>query len=218
MNERIDKENWDEYFIPGTDVLVNKLGITNKEELKEIEKIITRKTLAKLYLKPVMENFDINHLSEIHKRIFESIYPFAGKFRTCSLQKDNHVFCSPVMIEENLNSILKRMNEEFNDSISSVAEFAFKLGKYYYELITIHPFREGNGRSIRVFIREFVLDKSRNLSFGPLDLDYTRINSKNLLLGTAARYIYPSHIEMEFMNGLVHIEKNNDKRRRKFLD
>ena len=103
------------------------------------------------------------------------------------------------------------MNEVFNQDIQSIQEFAFKLGSYYYDLIYVHPFREGNGRSIRVFIRDFVVEKSKNMSCGPLDLDYTKIDSENLLMGTANRYIYPSMIEVEFMKGLVQLEKNKKK-------
>ena len=87
MNEIQDQINWDSYLIPGSDVLKNKLGITNYEELKEIEKNIVRKKLAYLYLKPINGNFDTNHLLNIHKFIFDEIYPFAGEFRICSMQK-----------------------------------------------------------------------------------------------------------------------------------
>lgn len=210
MNEIQDQINWDSYLIPGSNVLKNKLGITNSDELKGIEKNIVRKKLAYLYLKPVKGNFDTEHLLNIHKFIFDEIYPFAGKFRICSMQK-NTMFCNPEEIQNHLTEILKEMNEVFNQDISSIQEFAFKLGSYYYDLIYVHPFREGNGRSIRVFVRDFVLEKSKNLSCGPLDLDYTKIDSKNLLMGTVNRYIYPSMIEVEFMKGLVPLKKNKTK-------
>lgn len=57
-NEIEDQIKWEEYLIPGTDVLKNKLGIINKEELKESEDLIVRKKLAYLYLKPMEGNFD----------------------------------------------------------------------------------------------------------------------------------------------------------------
>ena len=206
MNEMKAQIRWDSYLIPGTLVLNNKLGITNLEKLKEEEKIIVRKKLAYLYLKPISGNFDLEHLKKIHKFIFDEIYPFAGEFRTCTMQK-NTMFCKPEEIEETLKEVLNQMNYEFSTDISSIQEFAFKLGKCYYELIYIHPFREGNGRTIRTFIRDFVVEKSKNLSCGRLDLDYTKIDKNNLLLGTVRRYLYPSMIEMEFMKGLVPIEK-----------
>lgn len=203
---------WREYLIPDTDVLKNKLGITDKEELKETEKEIVRKKLAYLYLKPIEGNFDKEHLYKIHKYIFDDIYPFAGKVRTCTLQKDIHVFCDPKDIEKYLEITLKQMNDEFdNNEMYSAQEFAFKLGKYYYEILYIHPFREGNGRSVRTFFRDFVVEKSKNKACGPLDLDYTKLDKDNLILGTAFRYIYTSHIEVEFMKGIQPIEKTEKK-------
>lgn len=206
MNQIEDQIKWDEYLIQDTNVLKNKLGITNNEELKEKERLIVRKKLAYLYLRPIEGNFDINHLLDIHKYIFEDIYPFAGELRTCSMQK-NTMFCNPNEISSTLINILNEMNNEFNKDISSITEFAFKLGKYYYDLIYIHPFREGNGRTIRSFIRDFVVEKSACMSCGPLDIDYTKIDTENLLLGTVNRYIYPSMIEMEFMKGIITKEK-----------
>lgn len=210
-----DEQLWNEYLIPGTDVLINKFKIKTKEELKEVEKIITRKSLAKLYLKPEEGNFDIEHLKKIHKRIFKDIYPFAGEFRKCSLQKEDHIFCMPNDINNLLKEILENMNKEFEEEIYSSTEFAFKLAKYYYDIIYIHPFREGNGRTIRTFIRDFTVEKSKGKACGEFDLDYTKIDGANLLLGTAQRYIYPNFIEMEFMKGLVKKDINDIMRKRK---
>ena len=120
-----DEQFWNEYLIPGTDVLINKLNINDKDELNEVEKLLTRKSLAKLYLDPVEGNFDMEHLKKIHERIFKDIYPFAGKFRKCTLQKDDHIFCNPNQIEPLLNEILEKMNKEFEEEIYSSTEFAF---------------------------------------------------------------------------------------------
>ena len=212
MNEIEDQIKWDAYLIPGTSVLNNKLGITNLEELKEQEKSIVRKKLAYLYLKPIEGNFDLEHLKAMHKFIFDEIYPFAGEFRTCSIQKST-VFCRPEEIEKNIIEALEEMNAEFNNDIFYIREFAFKLARCYYELVYVHPFREGNGRTIRAFIRDFVVEKSKNMSCGPLDLDYTKIDKNNLLLGTVRRYIYPSMLEMEFMKGLVQLEKEKSSKK-----
>lgn len=199
-------QDWDSYLIEGTDILKNNFNIMDFDKLKEIEKQVTTETLTLLYLEPVLGNFDSEHLKEIHRRIFEPIYPFAGKIRTCSLAKTGE-FCAPQNIQKDLQTILKNMNIDF-ENISSFDQFAFKLADYYSKIIWIHPFREGNGRSIRVFFREFVLEKSKNCPFGPLDLDYTKMNKENLMLGTVQRYIYNSYIEMEFRKGLVKIENN----------
>ncbi|MEG0995017.1 MAG: hypothetical protein RSE91_03520, partial [Bacilli bacterium] len=72
----------------------------------------------------------------------------------------------------------------------------------------IHPFREGNGRSIREFLREFVYAKNNDICFGQFELDFTKMNKDNMLLGIKERYLYPSMIEMEFMKGLVTLKQN----------
>ena len=59
-------------------------------------------------------------------------------------------------------------------------------------------------------MREFVLEKSKNLGCGPLDIDYTKMDSNNLLLGTVERYVYQSMLEMEFMKALVPVEKEKN--------
>lgn len=205
INETEDQIKWDEYFIPGTNILKNKLGIADKDKLKEEEYRIIRKKLAYIYLKPLKGNFDTEHLLNLHKFIFEDIYEFAGQFRTCTMQKKT-VFCNPDQIPKSLKEVLDEMNIEFSQDITYQPDFAFKLARYYYDLIYVHPFREGNGRTIRAFLRDFVLEKSKNLSCGPLDLDYSKMDANNLLLGTVNRYIYPSMLEMEFMKGIVKLE------------
>ena len=204
-----DKE-WEEYFIPGTDVLINNLNIINYDELEEAEKKIVKEKLVYLYLKPLKGKFDTQHLLNIHKFIFEDIYPFAGKIRKCSLQKDFHIFCYPEDIETQLKNILEEMNNYFdNNDIYSIDIFAYKLAEFYYELQYIHPFREGNGRSIRVFIRDFIVEKSKNKSCGSLDIDYTKINKERLVLGTSNKYLYPNYITLEFMKALVPNQNKN---------
>lgn len=201
-------EHWNDYLIPDTNVLKNKLGITNRDELIEAEKILTRKTLAKAYLKPTCKHFNFEDLKKLHKNIFGQIYPFAGEFRLCSLGKDLTAFCRPEEMENRLKTVLEKLNDL--PKIYSSQELAFHIAPFYHELIMIHPFREGNGRTIRVFFREFVLEKSKTLDCGPLDIDYTKMDSENLLLGTVQRYIYPSMLEMEFMKSLVPIQKENN--------
>lgn len=203
----MEKDYWDDYLIDNTDVLKNKLNITDKEQLKEKERNISKLKIAKLYIKPICKNFDTQDLKKVHNFIFDKVYPFAGEIRLCTLGKDNTAFCNPKYIEESLNKILEDLNNI--PDISSITELAFYVAPFYHDLIMIHPFREGNGRTIRVFMREFVLEKSKNLSCGPLDIDYTKMDSENLLLGTVQRYIYPSMLEMEFMKAIVSKEKEN---------
>ena len=71
-------KEWEDYFIDGTDVLKNKLGITEKEELKEKETEITLRKLVELYERPIEGNFDKEHYCNLHKYLFGDIYDFAS--------------------------------------------------------------------------------------------------------------------------------------------
>lgn len=197
-----EDELWDSYFIENSNVLKNKLNINDSVELQKAEREISFKKLAYLYVNPVDGNFDIKHLKKIHKIIFESIYPFAGKFRKVEMSKNIDNFASKNDIEDRLNLLLGYMNENVAN-VKSPGEYAFFLASAYYEMIMIHPFREGNGRTTREFFREFVEEKS----MGFYTLDLTKLNVDNMLLGVKERFIYPGLLENEFMKAIISKEK-----------
>ena len=75
--------------------------------------------------------------------------------------------------------------------------------------MAIHPFREGNGRSAREFLREFVAEKSKSLPFGPLELDWTRFNGDVMLDNITFALAFRGAIDMEFQKALVNPEEEN---------
>lgn len=192
-------------FIRGTTVLKNKLCIKDEKQLEEQEKLITLKKLVMLELTPIEGSFDIEHLKKIHKFLFEDIYYFAGELRRCTMAKTTRGFYDPEYIEGSLKEYLQMMNERVNE-IQSVRMYACFLSKSYYDLMTIHPFREGNGRSVREFLREFVLSKNDVLPFKVI-LDFSKMNKDDALKAVEYHYLYPSMLDMEFMKALTVIEK-----------
>ena len=203
-------DEWNKYFIDGTNVLKNKLGVTDKNELNELERKIVFKKLTYLGISPIKGNFDAHHFRMIHKFLFNDIYDFAGKYRTCTLAMPKCQFCEPENIESELNRVLSNLNEQVKNIIS-VDQYIYLLAPTYYELTVIHPFREGNGRTIREFFREFVETKNKELPFD-LKLDLTRIYKEQALLAVQERYIYPSLLEEVFRNALVPIESDKNKK------
>ncbi len=197
------KDTWDDYFIDKTDVLKNKLGITSKSELYSREKEITLKKLAYLELFPIEGEFDINHLKGVHMFLFSDIYPFAGKFRTCSLAKKTQ-FYDPGMIEDELRKTLIDLNNEIKE-VHDRRKYAYVLANAYYNMMAIHPFREGNGRSTREFLREFVLDKNKLLTLN-VKLDFSKMDKESFLTAVQYRYVYPSLLEDEFYKAIVPME------------
>lgn len=203
----MSNDTWDEYFIEGTNVLKNKLGITNKEELSKNEKIITLKKLAYLEMFPIEGKFDSDHLRKIHYFLFNDIYYFAGEYRKCEMARFRE-FVNPDEIEVRLKNELDKMNKEVKN-ILSIDGYSYFLAEEYYELMVIHPFREGNGRSVREFLREFVLSKKEQLPFN-VELDFTKINPDEFLIAVKDKYLYPSLLQMLFKNALVKVDVKED--------
>lgn len=203
----MSNDTWDEYFIEGTNVLKNKLEITNKEELSKNEKIITLKKLAYLEMFPIEGKFDSDHLRKIHYFLFNDIYYFAGEYRKCEMARFRE-FVNPDEIEVRLKNELDKMNKEVKN-ILSIDGYSYFLAEEYYELMVIYPFREGNGRSVREFLREFVLSKKEQLPFN-VELDFTKINPDEFLMAVKDKYLYPSLLQMLFKNALVKADVKED--------
>lgn len=196
-------ERWNEYFIEGTEVFKNKLGITDYETLREKETEITFEKLVELYKNPIEGVFDKKHLCAIHEYLFGDIYPFAGKYRTVYMQKNNSYFTGEDQIDIHLNIVLKEMHEEFL-KCHNFNDYTIFLAEYYYDLLVIHPFREGNGRTIREFIREFV---SANIP--EYSLDWSLMNKDNLDQGISYGFFTKTLIVNEFARALVKNEQND---------
>lgn len=197
--------NWEDYLIPKTEVLKNKLGITSSDELKKAENVVVVSKLAELYLKKSPEIFDSAYLCELHKYLFEDIYDFAGQYRTVDIFKQTG-FEHYENIAQELDKFIKLMNLK-NVNVNSRFEFAQYLADYYYGLISIHPFREGNGRTCREFIRQL----SKVLSAGVSEIDYTKVDSKNFMIGVLDRNLYPSLLAYEIYKSFSEPEVRDTK-------
>lgn len=145
------------YCYENSNVLVNKLNIHDEKILQKYEAKITAAKLLSLRHKGIIGNFDVKHLNSIHSYLFEDIYSFAGKFRNENIAKDNFRFAEYEYIEQELIKLLNKLKEENYLSNLSKEDLAQKLAYYMSELNVLHPYREGNGRTIREFIRELAL-------------------------------------------------------------
>lgn len=157
------------YCYPGTNILKNKLNIKDNKILKKAEEEITVIKQMELLKNPIRGNFTKSHLLNIHKFIFEDIYAFAGKIRKEQISKADTMFYPPNLIDRELDKVFaiikeKNMLKEINK------EIVFdNLAYIMAELNIIHPFREGNGRSIREFIRLMAKRMGYNLNWGNID-------------------------------------------------
>lgn len=185
MNE---DERWYSYFYENEDVLINHLNIHDKNELKKKEYEIVAKKNILLYLSEHNGNFDIEHLKYIHKFLFEDIYPFAGEFRIVNMGKDDRAgFTDYNRIKENLNDILNDIDKKLVYYSSSKFFYAEALADMYYLLLEIHPFREGNGRTVREFLREYVKVKNNMNDKYYYELDFNLTDEDKVLLDEATK-------------------------------
>ena len=145
------------YCYEGTNVLKNKLDIKDLKKLQEKEASITAAKLLILREKGITGAFDKAHIINLHKFIFEDLYYFAGEFRKENIAKGNFRFAEYEYIEEELDKLLEELkNGNYLENLSK-KDLAKRLSYYMSELNVLHPFREGNGRLIREFIRELAL-------------------------------------------------------------
>lgn len=173
MKENIDDELYENrhsiYCYPDTDVLINKLDIKDVNLLLKYEAKITAAKLLALRKKGIIGNFDVKHLIDIHIYLFEDIYPFAGKFRTENIGKGEFRFAEWQYIETELSNLLDNLKKENYLHNLDKKNLAIRLAYYMSELNVLHPFREGNGRTIREFIRELALKNNYVLNLSRAD-------------------------------------------------
>ena len=106
---------------------------------------------------PIKGRFGAAHLKKIHKYIFRDIYPFAGKYRVEDMWKGETFFYKTEYIEENLTKLLEALKQENYLRELDIEVFPSRIAYYMSEMNMIHPFREGNGRTIREFMRQLAL-------------------------------------------------------------
>ena len=148
--------------------LENKLGITNSAELAREEERISKKKAVELFESGSLDKLAPGRfasLQAIHKALFEDIYDFAGELRTVNLAKGNFRFAPLMYLEAALGNIDKMPQSTFDEIIEK-----------YVEMNIAHPFREGNGRSTRLW-----LDQMLKAGIGQV-VDWSRVDKEDYLL------------------------------------
>ena len=165
------------YCYPDSDVLVNKLDIRDPNKLQIFERKLTMLRLLELIDKPIEGKFDLKHLQAIHAYIFQDVYQWAGKIRTVDIAKGN-TFCNVRFISSQADVIFSKLKEEYY--LAGLEEYMFtkRLAYYFSEINALHPFREGNGRSQREFIRSLALKNGYLIYFEKASKEEMLIASK----------------------------------------
>ena len=169
--------------------LENKLGINDSAELARVEEKISKSKAIKLCESKIVEDSDIGKfsgLAKIHKFLFDELYDFAGKIRTVNIAKGNFRF-APVMY---LESALKHINDMPQSTFNEIIE-------KYVEMNVAHPFREGNGRSTRIWL-DLILKKELKLV-----IDWNKVDKEDYLLAMERSPIKDVEIKVLLKNALT---------------
>ena len=134
-------------------ILCNKLGLKDEQVLKNAEEEIVAARMVEVIENPVNGSYDFDMLKKIHRKLFSDIYEFAGEVMTVRIAKDNSVFCYPEFIEEYQNNIFEKLKQQNYLTALSKETFIQRFSELSGELNALHPFREGNGRTIRIFLK-----------------------------------------------------------------
>lgn len=162
--------------------LENKLGITDSAVLAREEERISKKKAVWLFESGTLDALPVGTfaaLQEIHRHLFADLYPFAGKIRTVNLAKGNFRFAPLLYLEAALDSIYRMPQSTFDQIVEK-----------YVEMNVAHPFREGNGRSTRIW-----LDLMLKRGIGQV-VDWSRVDKEDYLLAMERSPIRDTEIKV----------------------
>jgi cell filamentation protein len=159
----------DPYVYPGTGVLRNSLEIRDPQELARAEADLVRAALAVVAGRPLPGSYDLAHWQTFHRRIFGGLYPWAGELRTVQIAKPNAFYARPEHIAEYAQGIFAELAQE--DCLKGLDRAAFleRLTHYHAEMYAVHPFREGNTRSLRAFLGQLAAEAGHHIAWEHLD-------------------------------------------------
>ena len=170
-------------------MLENKLGIDNSAELAREEERISKRKAMELWENGIFDNLEAGKFSTlqlIHKYLFEDIYEFAGKIRTVNLAKGNFRFAPVMYLEAALANIDQMPLSNFDEIVEK-----------YVEMNIAHPFREGNGRSTRIW-----LDQILKREIGKV-VDWQKVDKEDYLLAMERSPIKNVEIKYLLKNALT---------------
>ncbi len=171
----------DPYIHPDHRILRNRLNITDSSELERLEATLVVMRTYELSLEPILGNFDLAHIRQIHRRLFGDIYSWAGEIRTVDISKGESRFAHHAQIARYAPQISRALAQENTLKDLSPEKFSERAGHYLGELNVLHPFREGNGRTLREFIGQI----ARNAGY---IIDWSRVDRESNIRASIQAY------------------------------
>lgn len=170
-------------------MLENKLGLTSSAELARMEEQLSKKKAVLLFEKGILDSLPagkFSTLQAIHRYLFEDIYEFAGEIRKVNMAKGNFRFAPLMYLDAALENIDKMPQSDFDEIIEK-----------YVEMNIAHPFREGNGRSARIW-----LDHMLKQEIGKV-IDWSKVDKEDYLLAMERSPVKDIEIKYPLKNALT---------------
>ena len=169
--------------------LENKLGLTNSTDLAREEECISKKKAVELFENKILDTLPagkFSTLQKIHEYLFSDIYEFAGKIRSVNIAKGNFRFAPLMYLEASLNNIDNMPQSTFDEIIEK-----------YVEMNVAHPFREGNGRSTRIWLDHILKTEINQV------IDWSKVDKEDYLLAMERSPIKDVEIKVLLKNALT---------------
>ena len=170
-------------------VLENKLGLTNSSDLAREEEKISKQKAIQMFESGFLDSLDAGKfetLSKIHKYLFDEIYYFAGEIRKKNISKGNFRFAPVMYLEVSLKNIDVMPQSNFDEIVEK-----------YVEMNIAHPFREGNGRSTRIWLDLILMKEIKKV------VDWSKIDKEDYLLAMERSPIKDTEIKYLLQNALI---------------
>ena len=189
MGKYNEKDN-DDYLLTH-----NLLEIDSHNELERAEALVfTLRATSMEQYDFNMDSFTLQDFQNLHYYLFQDIYPFAGEFRDVQLMKGNTRFCQVQFLKDYANDLFLQLNEE--PFWNSLDEAANRLAYFKSELNMLHPFREGNGRTIRIFLHAYAVKREIEWAYEAIESEkYIQAMIQSVIDLGALRKIFLETIE-----------------------
>lgn len=154
------------YCYPGSDVLINKLGLIDRVALEAAEIELTQARIE--HFEPDFDDISLSALRRIPRHLFQDIYNWAGELRMVDISKGSTRFANVSRIEPEAEKLFFRLAQEGYLKGLRHEQFAARLAHYYSELNVVHPFRDGNGRAQRLMFEVISINAGYLLQWEPI--------------------------------------------------
>lgn len=182
---------------PGSTVLVNKYDIRDEEMLNKVETVLSSARYAEWESNPADNSFGFEHYKAIHRFLFSDLYDWAGKLRTIDISKKGTQFCNCADLESQAEQIFAHLADTNLFRGLEHDAFTEEIVDFYCATNYLHPFREGNGRTQRLFLTQLIRSAGYNISFANIDTELLMIGTiqaahgvRDLLISLLSNAIY----------------------------